>query len=325
MWYSRLRTRVSRRVNGDDMARTHQGISGLDIRQDCICMAHYLPEQNSVAWIVINPLESAGEQWWEEAGQELKRLVKEIKLTGQDVVVSLPAESTVLKKVVVESDEEDIERAVEWEMGQQVLGTFEEYAFDFAQMTAQAGEGLRQYLVAASRRDRVKRVVDLVRASRLNPVVMDIDVCAAVNVFEANYGEKTASPAVLVLGDDERLKLVLTLNGELVDFEVMQYSHNPAAPDACGAAIKEGLSLLRTANAGLWCEGSPEVFVGGALFADRQLVHSLCEELSQVETLHPFRVVSCGAEMSEDDLVRHGPHLAVATGLALRGGIDAGL
>ncbi|MBD3346233.1 MAG: hypothetical protein GF401_14345 [Chitinivibrionales bacterium] len=303
------------------MASRNQSIYGLDLYKDAVCMAQYFPEERSIASVVINPLPENESDWWESLSTELTKLAAELKISGQDVICSLPSEWAVIKKIACDKNEPDIEDTIRWEISQQVLGSLDDYAFDHQEILS-SDELFRYFLVAAFRSSAVKRVSKLMRSTKLNPVVVDIDIFALINVLETNYEEKTAVPSIIIMGDNEKLKLVLTRNGEFIDFQIVNFQNETEDFSPCLTAIQNAVAALSKVNKSVVGDGTVDLYCTGPLFSNTELLAYLQQNLPNIEILDPFRTIACHAEIPEEDLRRYAPQLAVAVGLSVRGAME---
>jgi Tfp pilus assembly PilM family ATPase len=196
------------------------------------------------------------------------------------------------------------------------------YAFDFQQLSRNVTDGYNDYLVAAYRQEAVQRCSEMLRAARLQPVIVDLDLFALVNAFEFNYHDATSKPAIIALGDSDRIILTLTQNGNFIDFEVVTNDAGFQDAGVCAKAMIAGIDVLHGANASVWGGVRPDVWLAGSLFTQADLVNGIKNGMERTELFNPFSSVTCRAEIAEEDIKRFSPQLAVAVGLAVRGGKD---
>ena len=181
------------------MASRKDSIYGIEIGKG-VTLAQYLPEDNAVGSIVIKPISDAPAQQYDATlRSELKDLIADLELKRQWVAVSLPSEFAIVKKVSLDGDEDDPGEAILWELSQHVIGSIEEYSVDFDPIGKPSPDAVQQYLVVAYRTASVRKLVSLLKANKLSPCIVDLDMFAIINVFEANYPERLSLPALLVL------------------------------------------------------------------------------------------------------------------------------
>lgn len=300
------------------MARRKDIIGGLSLGRTELCLAQCFADDKLIANVSIQPLEEA-DDYWDSARKGFLELVWEVKLQGQSVVSCLPGEQAIIKRIDLEDGEPDIDDALQWELGQQIVGSMDEYVFDYQRCKDQAGGGLQSFLVVAYRSAAVDRMSKLLRSCKLSPIVIDLDILALVNVYEANYADRLTAPAVIVYGDLARTKIVLTRDGEYVGFDVFDHDAACEAPDGYAAHVSKTMQQLVRENPGF--AGTEDVFTyfSGLQFAQQEFADKVIAAAPNSEILYPFRNVACSAGMEKDSLKRYSAQLGVAVGLALRG------
>jgi hypothetical protein len=302
------------------MPTSQNSICGIDFRKDCICLALHIPVEKTITSAGIRKLESSSEPWWKTARNEFVQLVTDLKLGKQDAVFSMPAEHAIIKKISIDKDEEMVADVIRWEISQQVLGSMDGYSFDYQPLQRDTHDGYSDYLAVAYRQDVIGKYQDIMRAARLNPVIVDLDIFALVNIFELSHSDYMAKPAIIVLGDLDKIILVLTQNGTYVDLEIIDHQYAPRDSAGCLDAIQKGIPALLSSNPAV--TAAPPVFLAGQLFVETEIAAGVLGGIEGAAMLDPFATIVCRAAMSEEDMKRFAPQLAVATGLAARGGTE---
>jgi Tfp pilus assembly PilM family ATPase len=298
------------------MAPRDAVICGIEIKKESICLAQYSPHDNTVvnASIIVKPLDDAdpSDDEWSVLRTKCKKMIANIQCGGQSAAVSLPSEHAVVKLVSLDRDETDVSGAVGWDLSQHIIGTIDEYVYDYE--ACDAGDpAAARYLVAAYRSSQVQKVSALLRSCKLRPLVVDLDMFALIDVFEANYKELAAQPAVIVSGGEETSKVVLTRNGAFVDFEAFEHRNRQMSPADYVQAVQNAVGSFPADNR----EGAP-FFLSGALFAQPQFSEQVIGLLGAASILNPFKAIGSKVEIPEADLARCIPYLGVSVGLALR-------
>jgi Tfp pilus assembly PilM family ATPase len=302
------------------MAKRKKTVCGLAISPSAITLAQSYPEERLITNVSIQGIENPSEDTWESAADALKILLEETKLAGENVICSLPSEYSIIKRIAIDQDEADVEQALEWELSQQLIGSMEDYAFDYQRRVHQEQTDQQEYLVVAYHAEAVNRMTELLESNRLKPLILDIDIFALINLFEVNYPERSVLPAVVVFGDERMTKLALTRGGDFFDMEAMQHTEEHDNPQVYLQAIRQRLSELLAFNEGFVTgNDSLQTIITGPLFTQQQYRTALVEGMENSIVLNPFAKISCSAGMGEEDIDRYGPQLAVAVGLALRG------
>ncbi|MBD3315334.1 MAG: hypothetical protein GF344_06075 [Chitinivibrionales bacterium] len=295
-------------------------VCGLDIGTQSITLTQCFPGESIITNISIQPLDTEGGDFWTAVNEGFSALVAGLRLGGADVVVSLPGEYSIIKRIALDNDEQDVEPALEWELGQHIIGAMEDYVFDFQRCAQQSHDDHRDFLVVGYRKTSVDRIVKLLRNHKLNPLIVDLDLFALINVHEINYADLIAEPTLVVHGDGGKSKLALTRQGDFFDSETAEYDADRISSEEYVASINDAAQKLVSCNTDF--VDSPadlKIYVTGRLFSNAQFAEEVLKGLGNAEVLHPFKEVSCSAGMTEEDLNTYSPQLAVAVGLAMRG------
>ena len=294
-------------------------ISGLDIQKNYLSVAQYSPVENAVLLLAIQPLMSDENRIvpWERASDDLKELKSRFKFYSADIICSVPSEYAIVKYIGVEKQETDIEDFIEWELSQQLIGPLEDYFYDYQESSFRGADGLREYLAVAYRNEIVTGYSSMLKAVKLNPLVVDLDVFALINVFEANYSEFIGKPTVLVHGEGEKTKLVFTHDGHYLDSDYFEYGYGTFDPQMYAERIYSEISRFCALNG--CSEKSVATFLTGSLFSQMEYVDSMKGLIVGSEILHPFRKVGCRVGVDDEKLMSYLPQLSIAVGLALRG------
>jgi len=290
-------------------------ISGLDIQKEYISIAQYSPEENSVDLVAIQPISTEkSTDFLKNASDGLKELKGKFKFTKPDVVCSLPSENAIIKHFTIDSKASEPSEDIEWELSQQVIGSIEEYSFDFQPVSLNSEE----YLAVAYRTKNVDAFSSMIKNLKLNPLIIDLDIFALINVFEANYREAISQPAVLIHAESEKSRLVLTVDGRFIDYETSEYAYG-TEPDSYAGLIYEEYRRLLGFNSGKIQAGSEGIYFTGSLFTQPEYGDAVVRRFGKGEELYPFRKVDSRIGVNEAQLKTYASQLAIAVGLALRG------
>ncbi len=301
------------------MASHKDSICGIEIGKSLITIAQYFPEEQAIGSVVVKPFDgTAADDGGGILGNELKNCFENIECTSRKVVVSLPSEFAVVKVLSLDADEKNVREAVHWELSQHIIGAIEDYAFDYESMSHDGRAAVRQYIAVAYRRSAIERFISLFKAQKLNLWIVDLDMFAVINSFEANYRERKSVPSLIILGTEEKSKIILTREGTLIDYEVLVYDGGPMTPEDYAMRVGEYCSHLCAP----YMREMPDIYCSGALFSQTEFVDSLARQLGRVEILNPFQTIQCLATKGENDVTEFAAQLAVAVGLALRGHND---
>jgi Tfp pilus assembly PilM family ATPase len=301
------------------MKNSSKTISGLDIQREYVSVAQYSHDENAVLLVAIQPVSIiAGRDLGEQISDDLKELRGKFKFTSPDIVCSIPSEYAVVKHIQIDNEDETPQDALEWELSQQVIGSIDEYVFDF-QETGVVSDTQKSFLAVAYRKDTVHSISSTIKKNRLNPVVVDLDIFALINVFEANYPEKIELPAVIIHSENDKTKLILTRNGDFIDYECFEHETGSLDPLTFAEKNRSELDKLLSLNYSVLENNPVGIFFTGSIYSQQQYCDVIIDKLGNGELLDPFRKIGCRVGVNEEQLKTYKSQLAVAVGLAYRG------
>ncbi len=300
------------------MAPRGDCVNGIDIKKDHISIAQYSPSSQSILNVAISPIDesqsSASDQSYIK--QSLKKLISKMQAEGQDAVAALPLDFAIVKKLMVDKKNADLRDTIEWELSQQIIGSIDDYAFDFEPCRPTSDTEVDWYIAAAYKNSGVQKMAALLKAGKLNPLAVDLDIFALVNVFEANYGDFVSAPAIIVHGKDHATSIIVTQNGSFLDFDIIDHNAGLSAPEAYADLINEAVeqsfvSLSQPATFPIFCTGS--------VFGRPQFSDVVFSRLGNAQMLNPLASIKATVNIPEADMKQCIPFLAVAVGCAIRG------
>jgi Tfp pilus assembly PilM family ATPase len=298
------------------MASRGDSVNGIEIKKEHIGIAQYSPSENTVvnASLVIAPLDEAesADTGLSALKPGIRKLIAKIQAEGQDAVVSMPSDCAVVKKVMLDRNESNVRDAVEWELSQQVIGSMDDYVFDFQPLPDDGAE-VKWCLAAAYKSALVQKIVGLLKASKVTPVAVDLDMFALINVFEANYPDLVASPALIIHGRDDSTNIIVTQRGTFVDCEFAVHRSGLSSPDSYADMLRETIAQSFPQAA------SPPLFCTGSAFSQQDFAEGVFSRLGNARMLNPFETIQSRIGIPEADLQKCLPYLSVAVGLAIRG------
>lgn len=300
------------------MASPRDTIGGLDINRSDICYTRCLPESRLIANVCIQPLEQGGDDYWNRVNSAFDDFLKEFKIPGENIVSSLPGEYAILKKIILEKDEDDIDEAIEWELSQQIIGSLDEYAYDYQPLPENGDGDLRSYLVVGYRNTAVNTITKLLKLKRLNPIIIDLDIFALINVYEINYDDRKTIPALIIFSDPFKTKLIPTVNGIFYDIELFDHSEEIQSIESYVERLNESIAKLLAYNKKFAELRGMQKYLTGPYFSKPETAEAVLGKVKDSEMLFPFRKITCSAGMDDEKLRAFSPQLAVSVGLALR-------
>jgi Tfp pilus assembly PilM family ATPase len=305
------------------MKTSTKSCCGLDLQKEYLSAVLYFADKRAVIPIILKPFpvqtDGALSPWniWEE---EMRDMKGQLKQYASSVICSLPADFAIIKVCALDPDEDATREVIEWELGQQIIGSIDEYFFDFDEKATAVAADVKRVLVAAYRKEYVQRLAGMVRKIGIDPRIIDLDIFGLVNAFEANYPEKTGSPALVVHCENQMTKLVLTGNGAFIDYHCFEHTGGLVDAAAYGSTLASEIDrfLFTSPLAGARAEGG--TYLTGSFLKQEDNRATVLQEVKNAELLNPFKGIQCQLEgIDEKQLIEHSTQLAVAVGLSLRG------
>lgn len=135
-------------------------------------------------------LEDGALQDPEAVATAVKALVKNLKLKGKKVAISISGYSVIVKKInlAVMTDEE-LEKHIESEAEQYIPFDIDDVYLDFQDLKTNTEEEDRtDVMLVAAKKEVIDGYLDMLREAGLQTVVVDVDAFALENAYEANFG-----------------------------------------------------------------------------------------------------------------------------------------
>lgn len=291
---------------------------GLDLQKNYFSIIQYSAPERAVTLLSIQQFsDSNNADEWKTWKNELKKCRGRLRFFSPAVVCGMPSEYAVVKLIPIDPDEERAGEAVEWELGQHIGGTLDEYVCDFQEPEGGQDPAGRKVLAVAYRRELVNRMADIVRNVKMQPKVVDLDIFGMVNVFSANYSERTDSASLIVHSESEMTKLVLTRGGGFVNYHCFEHKSGSVDPAGYASLLSEEIDRFLAAIKEK--DSGPGIFITGSYFQQEISREAFFEKVPGAEILDPFRAIKCQVKIDEHQFRKFSTQLAVAVGLALRG------
>jgi type IV pilus assembly protein PilM len=138
----------------------------------------------------------------EGASDAIKDLLKENKITDQNVATSIGGYSVIVKKITVQTmTEAQLQDQIQFEAEQYIPFDISDVNLDFQILgEVDNNPGQMNVLLVAAKKEMVQDYIDLIQMAGLNPCVVDVDAFALQNVFELNYGAIQENIALIDIG-----------------------------------------------------------------------------------------------------------------------------
>jgi type IV pilus assembly protein PilM len=168
-----------------------------------------LPPQSIVDGNVMNP---------DAVKDSLGKVFKDLKISQSDVALSISGHSVIIKKLNLPlMKQEELEEQIQWEAEQHIPFDISEVEVDYNILAENADVGQMDVLLVAAKKDEIQDLVDVVRQTKLRPLVVDIDAFAIQNTYELSYGYNTGE-VVALLNVGASVTNVNILNGAVSQF-----------------------------------------------------------------------------------------------------------
>ena len=278
---------------------------------------------------------------------------------AKDVCASLSGNAVIVKKITLPvMTETELHDSIHWEAEQYIPFDIQDVNLDYRILDAGTGpdsRGSMEVLLVAAKKDKIADYTNVIAQAGKAPVIVDVDVFALQNAFEANYGfEPGAVVAILnagasaininILGGSQSVfTRDVSMGGNAFTEAVQKELNLPyesaeqlkKGQDVDGATYEDARAVLRamTDNVLLEVEKTFDFFKATAssdridrimLSGGASRVEGFAESLrerfgTEVEPFDPFRQVACDPKkVGVDNIDDFGAVAAVAMGLALR-------
>lgn len=307
------------------MAKKNSSVVALELSRSFLKLVEFLPDENQISTVAIKPLDASR---WEDdqylAEQIEHSLSKHISVPDADLVGAVAGENAVIRQVEIPNGEDNIIDAIQWEMEQYLIHPVDEYLVDWQSLGSSQDETAKVYLVAAYRKSEVLRLKAILEQGGRGLAVLDVDVFAAQNVYEANYPEKLPLKTFLIKADSHVVKCARTQNGQFLGFESAPV--DPAfmisAGEAKSAMVLDLASRVRAAldrASDAW-GGVDQIALCGDLALDDEFREVLAANLpSEILVLNAFKEIAFALGPEKSAVFQpSAPQCAGAVGLALR-------
>lgn len=302
-----------------------KSIVGVELGSSFLKLVEYLPVENQVAVVAIKPLDQARRKDDDYLGEQIRHCLRQY-VTGKSVEINaaVGAEHAVIREVEVPLAVDNVQDHLEWEMEQVLNRPLTEYLLDYQDLGPNAQETSKVYLVAAFHRAEVERLKGLLESSGHAMGVMDIDIFAALNAFEANYPEKQLEKTLLLKADLGSVKGIKVRNAHFLGFESVPLPEawdptDAETRDRTVAALVGAIRDYVQRVHGEW-GGIESIFLCGDLAQEGRFSELLESNVPvPLERLNAFKQVRFTLKPEKSAaFMPSAPQCAAAVGLALR-------
>jgi type IV pilus assembly protein PilM len=288
----------------------------------------------------------------------VRRLFSNKRFKAKDVVASLSGNSVIVKKITLPNmTEAELGESIYWEAEQYIPFDIQDVNLDYEILETGTGQdgGSMEVLLVAAKKDKIGDYTNVISQAGKTPAIVDVDVFALQNAFEANYGFEAGQVVALLNAGASAININIlsgsqsvftrdvSMGGNAFTEAVQKELNLPyesaeqlkKGQDVDGATYEDARAVLRamTDNVLLEVEKTFDFFKATAsndridrimLCGGASRVEGFRDSLRErfntdVEEFDPFRQVACDAKkIGVDNLDDYAPVAAVALGLALR-------
>ncbi len=131
--------------------------------------------------------------------KRLQELFTQNKVRERRVAISLSGHSVIIKKIALpEMSAAELDEQIQWEAEQYIPFDIKDVNVDYEIINPRAGQGQMDVLLVAAKKAVIQELVDVVRAAKLDPVVVDVDSFAIYNSFELNFAVPKEEAVALI-------------------------------------------------------------------------------------------------------------------------------
>jgi Tfp pilus assembly PilM family ATPase len=301
------------------MKNNVQFINGLDIQKEYLSIVQYSPQEKAVVLVAIQPMASGDvDTIWSRTSSALLELKSKFKFSSPEIICSVPADFVFVKRLAVDETIVKSQDMLQWELSQHLLGSIEEYVVDFQKDGIFRPQLNGEYLAVAYRKDNLDHLLSTLKMLKLKPIVVDIDMFAIVNVFEANYKDQLSVPVMLAHAESGKTKILLTQDGQFIDTHIFESESEQTDPEMYAERFANELQGFLQYNTSRLVDPA-SLFLTGSLFSDQNFLNAVVLKVGYGELLNPFREIGCRVGTESDQIMAYAAQLSVAVGLALRG------
>lgn len=287
----------------------------------------------------------------------LRRIWTNHRIKRTQVATALSGQAVIIRRINLPTmSETELAEQIRWEAEQYIPFNIQEVSLDYHVLkgSSLAGDGNMDVILVAARKEKIEDYTSVITQAGLEPTIVDVGTFAALNCFEANYGEEMPASAALIDIGASVTSIAVLQNGVSVFWrdisiggnqytETLQRELNLSRDQAEAAKRGESVDgvsgeqvaqIVSSVNEELCHEiqrtidfvkafaGSEHpleaIYMTGGGSRLPGLQGALSDQFrARVEMLDPFRKVKVPGKITQQsDEV--GPDAAVAVGLALR-------
>jgi type IV pilus assembly protein PilM len=182
---------------------------GLDIGSHAIKVCQLVPAGEGYkltslgsARLPPNSVEDGVLQEPEVVGQIVRTLIKNLKLKGNKVAISISGYSVIVKKInLMAMEDSELSSHIQAEAEQYIPFDIDEVFLDYKDLKTNTEDDDRtDVMLVAAKKDVVNSYLAMLTAAGLETVIVDVDAFALENAYGANFGGEEENIALIDIG-----------------------------------------------------------------------------------------------------------------------------
>jgi type IV pilus assembly protein PilM len=336
---------------------------GLDIGSHAIKACQLIPTEGGYklfsmgsAKLPPNCVEDGVLQEPETVGRVLSSLIKNLKLKGNKVAISISGYSVIVKKInLLAMADKELSSHIQTEAEQYIPFDIDEVFLDFQDLKTNTEENDRtDVILVAAKKDVVNGYLEMLATVGLEAVIVDVDAFALENAYGANFGGENENIALIDIGASKmNINIVVkgasvlvrdVVMGSRILTETIQNHFNIPPEEAedlkvgvtdpgeklreledifvntCNQWVTEAKRALDFYYSNYQDDTISKIVLSGGGAKIKGLARLFTEETGvKTEIFNPFAKTDADPDKVDPDYVRNiGPEMALSTGLATR-------
>lgn len=145
--------------------------------------------------------------------ESIKTLLSQVKLQSKSVCTAVSGNSVIIKRMSIDVPKmSELQEQVLWEAEQYLPFDVSDVVMDF-QVLSRSKDYKTDIVLVAVKKGLLESYMNCVTEAGLKPKIVDVDLFALINLFEANYPVSASEAVALVDFGASALKLAIVQNG----------------------------------------------------------------------------------------------------------------
>jgi type IV pilus assembly protein PilM len=185
-----------------------QNLIGIDIGSDSVKIVELKPKKKgfivkNISEVKVTPdvIVEGSIIDYAEVADAVNEALGKCKYSSKKVATALKGNSVIAKKVSVPiTDLDELRETFLWEAEQYIQMDIEDVSVDYEVIDIDEEAGKTDVILAVARKDLVVDYLSVLKTAKLIPMMIDLEVFALMNAFEANYEADSALTVLVNVG-----------------------------------------------------------------------------------------------------------------------------